>query len=102
VEFPPSVSDKVLIACGPHCVLCHRHVAVRIELHHIVPEAAGGPDTRDNRILVCFDCHADMRGLAAIAEEPRDSADEYLDSDLESLRAQLIDAIEQFVYTTVD
>ena len=30
-----------------------------MEVHHIVPEADGGPDTIDNAIVLCFDCHAD-------------------------------------------
>jgi hypothetical protein len=31
-----------------------------MECHHIVQEAEGGPDTSENCIPVCFDCHADM------------------------------------------
>jgi hypothetical protein len=181
VPFPQNVKDDALIACGRHCVLCHRHVTLKIECHHIVLEEKGGPNTLDNCIPLCFDCHADMRGydfkhpkgnkysekelrtrrdnwykryadtgaavaspehlaldrqtflrfrqrlpygevirplqeryngapmrnpwynrLALLAEEPLDVADEYLDADLESLRAQLSDAIEEFVDTTVD
>lgn len=32
-----------------------------MESHHIVHEAEGGPDTFENCIPVCFDCHADMK-----------------------------------------
>jgi hypothetical protein len=62
MSFPPTVADQVLLACGRHCVLCHRHVGLKIELHHILPKEAGGKDTLDNCIPLCFDCHADMRG----------------------------------------
>jgi hypothetical protein len=29
-----------------------------IELHHIVPAGDGGPDTEENAMPLCFDCHA--------------------------------------------
>lgn len=32
-----------------------------MELHHIQQRSAGGPDTFDNCIPLCFDCHGDMR-----------------------------------------
>jgi hypothetical protein len=31
-----------------------------MEIHHIDPKAQKGPDTFDNGIPLCFDCHADM------------------------------------------
>jgi hypothetical protein len=30
-----------------------------MELDHMLPQAAGGPDTIDNAIPVCFECHAE-------------------------------------------
>jgi hypothetical protein len=32
-----------------------------MEIHHIIPESEGGPDTIDNAIAVCFDCHAEIQ-----------------------------------------
>jgi len=32
-----------------------------MEVHHIIEAADGGPDTEENAIPLCFDCHADMR-----------------------------------------
>lgn len=62
MSFSSAVADHALLASGRHCVLCHRHVGLKIELHHILPKEAGGDDALDNCIPLCFDCHADMRG----------------------------------------
>ncbi len=60
MSFPSSVADKALVACGRCCCLCHKFCGGKIELNHIIQDAAGGPDTLDNCIPVCFDCHADI------------------------------------------
>jgi hypothetical protein len=61
MSFPPKVKAAALAACGRHCCICHRFCGTKIECHHIVQEAEGGPDTLENCIPVCFDCHSDMR-----------------------------------------
>lgn len=61
MSFPASVKDEALVACGRHCCICHRFCGLKIEIHHIKPKASGGPDTFENAIPLCFDCHADMR-----------------------------------------
>ena len=53
--------DRVLAACGRHCALCHKYCGLKIELHHIQLRSAGGADSFENCIPLCFDCHADMR-----------------------------------------
>lgn len=50
-----------MVASGRHCCLCHKFCGIKIEIHHIKPRAEGGPDTLQNAIPLCFDCHADMR-----------------------------------------
>lgn len=56
-------SEKVRIAClvasARHCCVCHKHKGLKIEVHHIITEANGGPNTEDNAIALCLDCHAD-------------------------------------------
>ena len=61
MTFPASVKDESLVACGRHCCICHRFCGIKIEIHHIKPKASGGPNTFENAIPLCFDCHADMR-----------------------------------------
>ena len=36
------------------CCVCH---SVGVEIHHMVPEADGGPDTEDNVAPLCPSCH---------------------------------------------
>lgn len=37
--------------------MCCRCRAIGIEVHHILPEAEGGPDTEDNAAPLCPNCH---------------------------------------------
>lgn len=58
--FPQDVKERAMTACGRRCCLCRKYCGVGMECHHIDPEAAGGPDTDDNCIPLCFDCHAEV------------------------------------------
>lgn len=49
-----------MIACGRRCCLCHKFCGVGMECHHILKAAAGGKDTIDNCIPLCFDCHTEV------------------------------------------
>lgn len=60
MPFSTTVYNKAMVACGRCCCICHRFVGKHIELHHIKQEADGGPNTFDNAIPLCLDCHADM------------------------------------------
>lgn len=57
--FPRNVRDQILIDSARHCCVCHRYKGVKVEVHHIQPEAIGGENTYENAIALCFDCHAD-------------------------------------------
>ena len=59
--FGALVIENALVACGRHCCLCHKFCGIKMEIHHIKPQAEGGPDTFENAIPLCFDCHGDMR-----------------------------------------
>lgn len=58
--FNRSIKDKVLVASGRCCAICHKFCGQKIELHHIIQVADGGKNTFDNCIPLCFDCHSDM------------------------------------------
>lgn len=58
--WPSTIKTAVLVACGRRCAICHKFCGMKMECHHIVPEAEGGPSTFDNCIPLCFDCHADV------------------------------------------
>jgi len=61
MSFSEEIASKALVACARCCCICNKFVALKIELHHIVERAAGGGDTFENCIPLCFNCHADMR-----------------------------------------
>ena len=55
--FSHAVKVEALTLAARHCCVCNRYAAVGIEAHHILPKAAGGADTLENAIALCFDCH---------------------------------------------
>jgi hypothetical protein len=61
MPFAPDVKEDALVACGRCCCICHRFAGLKLEVHHIREESEGGPNTANNAIPLCFDCHADMR-----------------------------------------
>ena len=58
--FDPTDVKCLLVACHRRCCVCHRYCGVKMEIDHIVQKNDGGPDTYDNAIAVCFDCHAEI------------------------------------------
>ena len=60
MPFPHDVRLRALIACQRHCCLCHERKHTRLQCHHIEPEGDGGPDTFENCIPLCPDCHAEV------------------------------------------
>lgn len=59
MPFPKNVRDEALVLAARHCCVCHRYKGLKIEVHHIVHESKGGPNTLKNAIVLCFDCHTD-------------------------------------------
>jgi hypothetical protein len=60
MPFPRDQVDELLKACHRRCCVCHRFCGVKIETDHIVTKADDGPDSIDNAIPVCFECHAEI------------------------------------------
>jgi hypothetical protein len=57
--FSPTIKQQVMNATARHCCVCHRYKGVKLEVHHIIQEADNGPNTFENAIPLCFDCHSD-------------------------------------------
>ncbi|MGD0400389.1 MAG: HNH endonuclease [Syntrophobacteraceae bacterium] len=53
MTLKPDVKHRAAFRC------CWRQ-AIGVEVHHIVPESQGGPDTIDNVAPLCVKCHADF------------------------------------------
>jgi hypothetical protein len=85
MPFSHSIRVRAMVDAARHCCLCHRHKGVHLEVHHIIPEAQGGPNTYENAIVLCFDCHADSgsynpnhpRGTKITQQELRKARDEW-------------------------
>lgn len=83
--FPKKEVAKLLTECHRRCCICHRFCGVKIELDHIEQKADGGPDSIDNAIPVCFECHAEIhsyneshpRGRKFTPEELRSHRDQW-------------------------
>lgn len=63
MPFPSAIRLEALIACQRQCCLCNERKHTRIQCHHIIQEADGGPDTFDNCIPLCPDCHAEVQAF---------------------------------------
>ena len=59
MPFPPGVRNKALVYAARHCCVCHRYKGLKVDVHHIIQEADDGPNTLDNAIALCADCHTD-------------------------------------------
>lgn len=59
MPFPQNVREEALVFSARHCCVCHRYKGVKVEVHHIIQEADGGPNTPENAIALCADCHTD-------------------------------------------
>lgn len=61
MSFPQKVKESLLIKCARICCVCWKKCGTNIEIDHAVQEADGGPNTEENGIPVCFDCHAEIK-----------------------------------------
>ncbi len=53
-SFSESLKSSVKKRAHFSCCLCH---ALYVEVHHIIAEEEGGPDTEDNAAPLCPSCH---------------------------------------------
>ncbi len=60
MPFKRAEAAKLLAACHRRCCICHRFCGVKMELDHIEPRSEEGPDSIENAIPVCFECHAEI------------------------------------------
>src|SRR5258708_17086681 len=59
-KFKTEEVEKLLASCHGCCCVSHRSCGVKIEIDHIIQQADEGPDTYENAIPVCFECHAEI------------------------------------------
>ncbi|MEK6261993.1 MAG: HNH endonuclease [Planctomycetota bacterium] len=59
MPFPNSVRLDALVRSGRHCCVCHEFAGRTANVHHIIQEALGGPNTIENAICLCTRCHTE-------------------------------------------
>ena len=59
MPFPVSIRLEALVRSGRHCCVCHQFAGRTANVHHIIQEAHGGPNTLDNAICLCQRCHTE-------------------------------------------
>ena len=54
MSFSEPLKVKIRKRANIRCCMCH---SFGVEIHHIIPEKGGGPDTEDNAAPLCPSCH---------------------------------------------
>lgn len=57
VPFSRALREEALFRSRRCCCVCHNFAGLYEFVHHIVQEADRGPDTIDNAIALCAECH---------------------------------------------
>lgn len=60
MPFPKSVREEALIRSKRHCCICEEFCGRATDVHHIIQEAVGGPNTLDNAVVLCLRCHSEV------------------------------------------
>lgn len=55
MAFSEKIKEEARKLSDGQCVMCKREIA--LEIHHIIPQEEGGPDTLDNAAPLCANCH---------------------------------------------
>lgn len=57
--IPVDVTQKVLHEAAYKCANPRCRYPITLDRHHLIPYANGGPNTADNLLALCPNCHAD-------------------------------------------
>ena len=78
-----------MIACARRCCLCHQFAGVKMECHHIRPQAKGLDNSFENCIPLCLICHAEVGHYSV--EHPRGT--KFTESELRGHRDRWYGAV---------
>lgn len=96
--FSTKDRDEAMVRSARRCCVCRRYNGVGVEVHHIVQPKDGGPDTLDNAIVLCFDCH--MAAGHYNADHPRGT--KFKPSELRRLRDDWIQRVRDSGIASMD
>ena len=99
MPFPESVRLKACKKALFMCVACHSPF---VEVHHIIPESEGGPDTLNNAAPLCSGCHS-IYGASPIfrkqIKQMRDNWYDVCDRRFSALSSGLLEQVNQLSET---
>ena len=61
-RVPKKIKDRLLVDVMHRCCLCPKHEDMT-DIHHIVPINEKGPNTEENLMVVCPNCHAKIHRI---------------------------------------
>jgi formylglycine-generating enzyme required for sulfatase activity len=61
-HIPQDIRDKLLVDAMHRCCLCPEHADIT-DVHHIIPISEDGPNTEENLIVVCPNCHRKIHSI---------------------------------------
>lgn len=94
-DFPEDVKLRCLLWSDRHCCLCGKQCGTGIEIAHI---DARGPNTIDNAIPLCFNCHEKIGHYNK--EHPK--GNKYRPKELISRRDQIYDRYTSYLVPRID
>jgi len=59
MPFSSSIKEEALVKSRRCCCVCHEFAGVYANVHHIIQESNGGPNSLENSIVLCLRCHGE-------------------------------------------
>ncbi len=60
MPFYPKIKEEALVRSRRCCCVCQEFTGLYTNVHHIIQEVDGGPDTLENAIVLCLRCHGEV------------------------------------------
>ncbi len=60
MAFSKTIKEKALVNSRRCCCICHKFAGLYTNVHHIKPKSKKGPDTLQNAIVLCLQCHGEI------------------------------------------
>jgi hypothetical protein len=74
MPFSEELKAKIRRKAAYRCCVCQKQF---VEIHHIIPQAAGGSDDEDNAAPLCANCHSDYGGNPELRKKIREIRDHW-------------------------
>jgi hypothetical protein len=113
MPFSKKIQKNALIKSHRRCSVCHEFAGRAVNVHHIIQEADGGPNTIDNAIVLCLRCHSEAGhynprhpiGIKYSPEELRQHRDKWIklcESNPPPTVTAIADVLWKRIYTSQD